>query len=172
MLLIVILALNTRVYANINFFDKNIGYQNNSIEHIEHVYSQDIKTIESFIFGRNYSNDSLDKRISRIETKLYGKTFQTLSLGLRMNNILKDYQNSYYWTKGNDRYCAPAKNFMQKLKEAFIGVPVGYTPQIEPSPYINTYGPSYMQGYYGSNGWRDHNIYSPSYAAAKMHILD
>ena len=88
-----------------------------------------------------------------------------------MNNIINDYRNDYYQAN-NNTYCAPQKGVLQKLKDTFIGVPVGYTPQIEPSPYINTYGPSYMQGFYGSNGWRDHNIYNPSYAASKFHLLD
>ncbi|MBP3820612.1 hypothetical protein J6G99_03090 [bacterium] len=79
-------------------------------------------------------------------------------------NYAQDYENNY---------CAPMKTtFMDRLKNVFTGVPTGYTPQIQPSPYLNSFGPSYMQGFYGSSGWNDHNIYNPIYSSAGLNILN
>ena len=53
----------------------------------------------------------------------------------------------------------------EKLKKVFIGEPTGFTPQFDPElyncPYINRMGPSFIKGFYGTNGWNDHNIYHP-----------
>lgn len=49
----------------------------------------------------------------------------------------------------------------ERFKKFVIGEPTGFTPELYDCPYINKIGPSYMQGFYGSNGWNDHNIYHP-----------
>ena len=81
------------------------------------------------------------------------------------------YYNDNYYDKGNS-YCAPKETVFTKIKNSFIGQPTGYTPQIEPSPYVNSYGPSYMRGFYGRNSWADHNVYSPTVTGMGAHILD
>jgi len=61
-------------------------------------------------------------------------------------------------------YCSPKKSIKEKLKNAFVGTPTGFTPQIQPSPYLTpNFGPSYMQGYYSGNNWTSHNIYNPTF---------
>lgn len=88
------------------------------------------------------------------------------------NDGIYSYENRQYSTyEDNDKFCGDKTSFLGKLKNAFIGTPTGYTPQIEPSPYLNSYGPSYMRGYYGSNGWNNHNVYNPIYSGAGLHIL-
>ncbi len=87
--------------------------------------------------------------------------------------------NAYYYDTDNyetyesiekgDTYCNPKKTFVNRIKSAFAGQMTGFTPQIQPSPYLTpSYGPSYMQGYYSGNQWNSHNIYSPSFAGAKL----
>ena len=79
-----------------------------------------------------------------------------------------DYQNSEYSEEYNNKV-----GFWDRVKNAFIGQATGYTPQIVvPSPYINTYGPSYMRGYYGTNGWNSHNSFNPVYTGSRIRILD
>ena len=79
------------------------------------------------------------------------------------------YQDNYFeenTIENGDTYCTPKKTIKEKLKNAFIGQPTGFTPQIQPSPYLNpNYGPSYMQGYYTGNTWNSHNSYNPIGAA-------
>jgi len=75
--------------------------------------------------------------------------------------------NNYYDDKS---YCSPQNGFLSRLKRAFIGEPTGYTPQIEPSAYLNHYGPSYNQGFYTPNVWNDHNIYNPIYSGTRAGI--
>ena len=68
------------------------------------------------------------------------------------------------WVESNNTYCSEKKGLFNKFKSAFAGRPTGYTPQVQPSPYINPYyGPSYQQGFYTGNRWNDHNAYYPSY---------
>lgn len=85
-----------------------------------------------------------------------------------------DYPDETYWEENRETYCSPQKQgVLTKLRNAFIGQPTGYTTPVPmSSPYINSYGPSYMRGYYGTNGWRDHNVYNPVYSGAGIHILD
>lgn len=169
----VLLALYSLNLYNLQSVAKNV---NNSdiikISQYSDLYSSDLSHIEKFLFGRTYTKESVIIRVARIEGKLYGKKLVAMSLADRINNILRDYQGYGYTANSQETYCSPKKGILQKIKDTFIGYPVGYTPQIEPSPYINTYGPSYMQGFYGSNGWRDHNFYNPSYAASRLHIAD
>lgn len=91
--------------------------------------------------------------------------------------IREDYNDYSYYSRNNgygyeDNYCSPQKSFFTRLKEAFIGTPTGFTPPLLPSTYLNSYGPSYMRGFYGNNGWNSHNIYSPMVTGAGVHILD
>ena len=92
----------------------------------------------------------------------------TISIQVSANE--SSYYNEYY--EKENTYCAPKETLLTKFKNAFIGVPTGYTPQIEPSPYINSFGPSYMRGFYGRNSWADHNIYSPTVTGLGAHMLD
>lgn len=140
------------------------------------VYSGDLNRIETDLFGRVYTSDSDVNRMSRIESRLYGQTYDNYTPSRRMNMILQDYNADNYWAKNGTTYCSVPNatgNFLTKLRNAFIGQPMGYTPPIiEPSPYINSYGPSYMRGYYGTNGWNSHNSYNPIYSTSGIHILD
>lgn len=78
------------------------------------------------------------------------------------------YTNDFDFTENEniengDTYCIPKISIKDKIKRAFSGVPTGYTPQIQPSPYLTpNYGPSYMQGFYSGNIWNSHNIYNPT----------
>lgn len=83
------------------------------------------------------------------------------------------YSDEEYYMSNNDCYCAPKNtSIWTKIKDSFLGQPTGYTPPIMPSQYINNFGPSYMQGFYGSNGWNNHNIYNPIYSGAGVNILN
>lgn len=74
------------------------------------------------------------------------------------------YQNSDVKEniESDKKYCSPKQSLKDKLKNAFIGQPTGFTPQIEPAPYSTSYGPSYMQGFYSGTRWNDHNTYNPT----------
>lgn len=169
---VLILIYSLNLY-NLQSVAKNVNNSNIiKISQYSDIYSNDLSHIEKFLFGRTYAKESVIIRLARIEGKLYRKNLAAMSIADRMNNILRDYQSYGGAAISQDTYCSPKKGIMQKIKDTFIGYPIGYTPQIEPSPYINTYGPSYMQGFYGSNGWRNHNIYEPSYAATRLHIAD
>ncbi len=133
-------------------------------------YNNDLSMVEEALFGKTYKTELDTIRLERIENRLYNKTYNSLSLSRRMNRILSDYNYNNYYT-GN-YYCQPKNTIINKVKNALIGYPTGYTPQIEPSPYLNTYGPSYMRGFYGNNGWNSHNIYNPVYSGAGVHILN
>ena len=138
------------------------------------LYSRDLNRIELELYGRIYSSDTDENRIKRIENTLYEKNFDNYSLSRRMNMILRDYAADMYQAQNGSMYCSPSNSgILSKLKNTLIGQPMGYTPPIiEPSPYLNTYGPSYMRGYYGTNGWRSHNSYNPIQTGAGVHILD
>ena len=102
--------------------------------------------------------------ISLLSTAAYSEIYNTDS---------HYYNNGEYYTDNEEYYCAPkTNNFWSKIKESFVGLPTGYTPSIAPSPYINNFGPSYMQGFYGSNGWNNHNVYNPVYSGAGIRILN
>mgnify|MGYP006916226165 CR=1 FL=1 len=87
-----------------------------------------------------------------------------------------DNDDQYYENTYNDypsTYCAPSQGVLTRIKNALFGVPTGYTPApIMPSSYLNSYGPSYMRGFYGNNGWNSHNIYNPVITGSGIHILD
>ena len=138
------------------------------------LYSRDLNRIESELYGRIYQSDSDENRIKRIENTLYEKNFDNYSLSRRMNMILRDYAADMYRAQNGSMYCSPSNDgILSKLRNTFIGQPMGYTPPVtEPSPYLNTYGPSYMRGYYGTNGWNSHNSYNPIQTGAGVHILD
>ena len=167
-LLLILLSLNS-VCAKIITFDNS---QNQKSSQSYSIFSRDLNRIEMELFGRTFPRESDEIRINRIENKLYGKTYQNENLTKRMNMILQDYEADKYWANNGMTYCSP-NNVLTKLKNALIGQPIGFTPAVvEPSPYLNTYGPSYMRGYYGTNGWRSHNSYNPIYSGAGLHILD
>ena len=74
-----------------------------------------------------------------------------------------EYYDNTQSIENGDTYCTPKLTIKDKIRNAFIGQPTGFTPQIQPSPYLNpNYGPSYMQGYYSGNIWNSHNIYNPA----------
>ena len=81
-------------------------------------------------------------------------------------NDIKYNQDDYIESdliENGDTYCTPKKTIKDRIKNAFIGQPTGFTPQIQPSPYLNpNFGPSYMQGYYSGNVWNSHNMYYPA----------
>lgn len=94
--------------------------------------------------------------------------FLSVTMPNLASNAFEDYEynpidySEESTIENGDKYCMPKKTIKEKLKNAFIGQPTGFTPQIQPSPYLNpNFGPSYMQGYYSGNTWNSHNIYSP-----------
>ena len=94
--------------------------------------------------------------------------FSVLFSGITAFAYSESYNSSDYgeenWIDRGDTYCSEKKGLLEKIKSAFVGMPTGYTPQIDPSPYLNQYyGPSYQQGYYTGNRWNDHNSYYPPY---------
>ena len=103
-------------------------------------------------------------------------TFSLLSLSASSQsyyNVQNFYPDDEYNMNDEDSYCAPNnKSIWAKIKDSFLGQPTGYTPPILPSQYINNFGPSYMQGFYGSSGWNNHNIYNPIYSGAGVNILN
>ena len=127
-------------------------------------YIQDLNIVERGIFGRIYASDNTKTRLSRIERRMFNRIYPSMAISQRMNNILTNYENG-------TGYCG-TMSLKDRLINSFIGQPTGYTPQIYPSPYINSYGPSYMRGTYGTNGWGYHNIVRPVMTGAGIHILD
>ena len=171
---ILALCLCLLVFTNVAN-SKILTFDNTKTNQNYSIYSNDLNRMEMALFGRTYMNESDETRINRIETKLYGKTYGNYTLARRMKKILQDYTTDRYWAQNGTTYCSPTDNnsFLSKLRNTFVGQPMGYTPQVvEPSPYLNTYGPSYMRGYYGTNGWNSHNSYNPIYSGAGIHILD
>ena len=96
-----------------------------------------------------------------------------LNIKVFASDTIYNYDSTYSEEYENS-FCAPDKeSLLSKLKNVFIGRPSGFTPPvIEPSPYINTYGPSYMRGYYGTNGWNSHNSFNPVYSGSRINILN
>ena len=93
---------------------------------------------------------------------------------LFLSNSVSAYESGYYndnYYENNQTYCAPKEGLLKKIKNSIVGQPTGYTPQIEQSEFINTFGPSYMRGFYGRNSWADHNIYSPTVTGLGARIL-
>ena len=92
-------------------------------------------------------------------------------------NYVSYYDNNTYYEDSSvypysRSYCAPKEGVLSKIRNAFFGAPTGFTPPILPSSYLNSYGPSYMRGFYGNNGWNSHNTYSPIVTGSGIHILD
>ncbi len=155
---------------------KTVTFDNVPVKNSQNysIFSRDLNRVEMELFGKIYSGETDENRIKRIENKLYGKTYENSTLSQRMNTIVRDYISDRYWSQNGSTYCSPENSkVLSRLKNALIGQPMGYTPPVyEPSPYINTYGPSYMRGYYGTNGWNSHNSFNPIYTGAGVHILD
>lgn len=147
-------------YYNTNSNTKNIS--TNSSEQ-ENVYNDDLNMVERGIFGRIYATDNTKMRMSRIERRMFNRIYPSMSLSQRMNNILVNYESG-------TGYCGNT-SLKDRLINTFIGQPTGFTPQIYPSQYMNTYGPSFMNHAYGTNGWRYQNITRPVMTGAGVHIL-
>ena len=127
------------------------------------IYGNNLNRVERYLFGKTYAGLGMDNRLNRIEKRLFNTTYPAMNYYQRMNNILANYSSQH-----SNYQCNSLKS---KLLNSLIGQPTGYSPQIN-SEYINSYGQSYTRGFYGTNGWRNHNIYTPSAAGASINILD
>lgn len=157
--------------ATIHYYNNNTNKTNTvSKEQTTDPYKEDLIMVERGIFGRIYATDNLKTRLSRIERRMFNRIYPSLSTSQRMNNILTNYENGTGYC-GNTYY-GDNLSLKNRLINSFIGQPTGLTPPVYPSPYINTFGPSYMRGAYGSNGWRYHNMVRPVMTRAGVHILD
>lgn len=178
MLLTVIIFTTTNAKAlNINYVNGSTPYKNYQNSN---PYSEDLTMVESYLFGYTYRNESNDNRLLRIEKRLFNRTFTSMAVTQRMNNILTNYRNDYknycntvpnrpYYTSNN---YYNGTNLRNRLINTFVGQPTGYTPQILNSDYIKNYGPSYTRGFYGTNGWGYNNTYQPTMTGAGVTILD
>ncbi|MBR1424421.1 hypothetical protein IJ579_02535 [bacterium] len=160
-LFVLLFSLNS-VEAGITYYNNNNSVSNTKTTQSNDAYKEDLNMVEKGIFGRIYPTDNVKTRITRIERRMFNRVYPSMSISQRMNNIVENYENG-------TAYNNSLKN---RLINTFIGQPTGYTPPVYPSPYINTYGPSYMQGTYGNNGWGYHNIVRPVMTGAGIHILD
>lgn len=175
-LLLCNLLENSSIAATIRYYGKsdNSLANNSSYEQNYDEYTQDLGLVEKYLFGKIYVTDSSVNRISRIERRLFGRVYPAVSVSKRMNNILANYElnapyNSYY--NARDNYFGNM-SLKDRVINSLIGQPTGYTPQIYPSPYLNDrIAPSYMQGYYGNNSLKYHNIIRPVSTGAGVHIL-
>lgn len=129
-------------------------------------YFEDLNMVERGIFGRIYPSDAIDMRLNRIERRMFNRIYPSMSTAQRMNNIIANYESG-------TGYCGNMNmSLKDRLINSFIGQPTGFTPSIYPSPYVNSYGPSYTSGTYGTNGWRYNNVSRPMMSGAGIHILD
>ncbi len=147
----------------IRYYNTNSNKNNTVNTSQDNVFNDDINMVERGIFGRIYATDNTKTRLNRIERRMFNRVYPSMTISQRMNNILTNYENGV-------GYCGNM-SIKDRLINTFIGQPTGYTPQIYPSPYINTFGPSYMQGTYGDNGWRYHNMVRPVMTRTGIHIL-
>ncbi len=117
-------------------------------------YNADLCNVERHLYGKTYTSDTVTSRIDRIEKSIFNSNYPQMEISQRMNNILANYQTCYN--------TSPGVNIKNRLINALIGQPTGFTPPFYnsayPTPYLNSYGPSYMRGYYGNNGWNYHNV--------------
>lgn len=133
------------------------------------IYNSDLTVIEEYLFGTSYKKENYLQRMNRIEKRIFNKIFTDITPTERMNNILANYRNDYYYNNylPNNRN----KTFGERLMDRFIGYPTGYTPPVMNTPY-NDYGYpiGINRGYTSNRGYGFHN-YSPS-TGAGIHILE
>ena len=154
--------MNIRVILTVLIFLSftNIGFASS----IDDFYNSDIASLEQINFGKTFNNEPQNKRLNRLEVALFGHTNENMSKSDRLNNIISYNSNDNKFPKQetNQQQKVTLKD---RFKKTFIGEPTGFTPQFSSElydcPYINKFGPSFMQGFYGSNGWNDHIIYYP-----------
>ncbi len=98
---------------------------------------------------------------------MYFKSFLAVLLLLisisivHAENFKPTYDNAEVSQENSEQQIPKKLSLVERIKKYFIGEPTGFTPEIYDCPYLNTMGPSYMRGFYGSNGWNNHNIYHP-----------
>ena len=141
------------------------GLQNNA-------YSNDLNTIEKYLFGKTYKKESTSSRISRIEKKLFSKNYNTMNQSDRMNNILSNYKKYYDYNKNYLSGYYDNSTPANRIKNRFIGQPTGYTPQIINTTYgYNPYYPGYSRNFTTNRGYRYNNSL-PVTTGAGIRILD
>ncbi len=160
-------------------YSSTIHYYNKSNNNVEissskasddNEYCTDLGMVEKYLFGRIYVSDSTSSRMTRIERRLFGRNYSSLKTSERMNNILSNYALDSKYSGLNSYY--NNMSIRDRVINSILGQPTGYTPPIYPSPYLNDrIAPSYMQGYYGNNNLKYHNMVRPVSTGTGVHIL-
>ena len=144
-----------------------------SLQNYDSAYSDDIVLVEEYLFGGSYHNDTIPSRLARIERKLFGRCYPTMSAAQRMNNILANYREDY-----NDRnylsdYYGVNRNPAQRILNRFLGQPTGFTPPVMNLPF-NDYGRPYgiNRSLYNNRGGYIYNNETPANTGIGIHILE
>lgn len=142
----------------VNYKNNNVS-QNNSI-------NKKISKMEKKVFGRSFADDSPENRISRLEEHVFG-TIQSGSLNNRYSMLCKavpHYSNKYSMTIPDDPYFGlpvSSSNGLRSLAGSFTNFMnrhfVGMPTGFTPQIYS-----PYASGYHGYNG--PYNGYNPSTA--------
>ena len=168
-ILTVLFCLSTQAYCATRTVSTITNLPQSSV-YANSAYNRDLLRIEDYLFGDNYSKETLNSRLCRIEREFYGRCYPSMSYAQRMNNIISAYQNDNNSTMA--QYYGTNRNPAQRILNRFIGQPTGFTPSIVSTPF-DAYG--YPSGINRSNfsnrGYR-YNNFMPSTTGAGIHILD
>ncbi len=143
-----------------------VNYKNNNVSK-DNETNKKLSKMEKKIFRREFTEDTPENRISRLEEEVFG-TIQSGDIKSRctmLSKALPHYNtyNPYTASIPDDPYFALpptsgglrslAGSFTNFMNRQFVGMPTGFSPQVY-SPYANGY-----HGYYG--GYGPYNGYNP-----------
>ncbi|MFI3300356.1 MAG: hypothetical protein R3Y28_02945 [Candidatus Gastranaerophilales bacterium] len=110
---------------------------------------KNLSKIEAKIIGRNYANESLENRLTRIETKMFGagqsgdikdrfklieNAYGDYQKIIAQNSESQAFQDDYDTCYQNQQYYSTNNtngNWLSNMNNKFFGSPTGYTPQLD-----------------------------------------
>ncbi len=136
-------------------------------------YSNDLRHVEQYLFGRGYYDDSINSRLNRIEQEIFNKCYSKLNTAQRMNNILANYRRNQY--QSNNYLSNYYDNVPRRrgLLNRFIGYPTGFTPPIiNTNPFDNIRTPGFSRGFVNNRGGYSYRNSYPTTGGIGVTILD
>ena len=134
-------------------------------------YSNDLDTIEEYLFGKTYYKEAPGLRLNRIEESLFNKSYPTMNIAQRMNRALENYRDDYY-NRNTLTQFANSSNFGGRIRNRFIGQPTGFTPQIIQTPFSSgSFIPGINYGQASNRSYKYGN-FVPANMGAGITILD